>query len=587
MMAGRNLKPSSRYGDSTPRAASILFFLIVILTLHRYPGIVHDAILYMGEGLANRSPEIFDRDLFFLHGGQQEYSVMPWLLGQVLRIGKPPQVFMWGALATVLLFALASWLVLRGLLPEGQRLWAWLGIACLPPIYGVTHIFSYNETFLTSRPIAETLSLLAIASLVRSRWWQACLCIVIAALLHPLQAIAAALIAWPWMVMRDRRWLHACLAVAPILLLAFLGLTPFDGLLRRFDSDWLAAARASNQLFISQWSLADYKVLFFDTFLLVVGWKLLPPKCGRWCLAALAGLALGMGASLLLADGLLLVLPTGLQLWRVHWLAHWFAAASLGALLFHHACNREIGRALVLMLAGQLAWGETALGGAAMSCLYLAWPCLIAPPRQRLRKPLTWLFAASLGLLFANHAINEWRWFVAAGSRLAFYPLDVRLLLFPAFALALPLAGLALWSRAKPDARVLLSIGMIPLSLLVAWRWDARAPLVRALEQVASTPGVFGVQIPDDAQVFWEPELLTGTWMVLGRASYYSQSQLAGQMFERAIFVDGKARAEKVQPLLTESAECLNRLRNGATTCSISTHALHRACELFWRCAVT
>lgn len=556
-----------------------LFALTSLLLFHRYPGIVHDAILYMGEGLAHRAPEIFDRDLFFLHGGQQEYSVMPWLLGELLRIGTPPQVFMWGALTTTLLFAFASWFVLRDLLPERQRIWGWFGIACLPPIYGVTSIFSYNEAFLTSRPIAEALSLLAIGSLVRSRWWLASLCIVAASLLHPLQAITAMLIAWPWMVMTDRRWLHAGWAIAPILLLAFLGLPPFDGMLRSFDSQWLAAARTSNQLFVSQWSLADYKVLFFDAFLLAVGWKLLPARWSRWCIAALAGLALGMGASLLLVDGLHLLLPTGLQLWRVHWLAHWFAIASLGALLFHHVSNRDAGRALILMLAGQLAWGETALGAAWMSCLYLVWPWLIAPPRQRLRKPLTWLFGLSLGLLFANHAINEWRWFAAAGYRLEFYPLDIRLLLFPAFALALPLLGLALWSRAKPNARALLSIGMMPLLLLAAWRWDARSPLVRVIEQAASTPGIFGARIPEDAQVFWEPESLTGTWMVLGRASYYSQSQMAGQMFNRATFIDGRAREEKVRPLLTESTNCLNRIRHGAATCSISADTLRRVCE--------
>ena len=556
-----------------------LLGLVMVLLLRRYSGIYHDSILYLGQGLLHRWPEIYGNDLFFLHGGQDSYSLLPWFLGTAFQSFEPPAVFLWGTLACLLAFAAASWYSLRILLPAGQRYWAWLGILCLPSMYGVVSIFSYGEPFLTSRPIAEALCLLGIGLLAGGRGRLAGVCLVAGGLLHPLQAIGAALVVWPWLVMRDKRWLHAAWLSLPLLGLAVAGIHPFDGLFRQADPAWLASLRDSWQLFVTSWRVIDLKVAAFDVFLLACAWKGLGGPFGKWCQAGLIGLALGFGASLLLSDMLHLVLPMGLQLWRVHWLAHWFAIASLGALLFHHVSNRDAGRALILMLAGQLAWGETILGVAWMSCLYLAWPWLIAPPRQRLRMPLTWLFGLSLGLLFANHAFNEWRWFAAAGYHPALYPLDIRLLLFPAFALALPLLGLALWSRAKPNARVLLSIGMMPLLLLAAWRWDARSPLIRVIEQAASSPGIFGARIPEDAQVFWEPESLTGTWMVLGRASYYSQSQMAGHMFNRATFIDGRAREEKVRPLLAESTNCLNRMRHGAATCSISADTLRRVCE--------
>jgi hypothetical protein len=125
--------------------------------------------------------------------------------------------------------------------------------------------------------------------------------------------------------------------------------------------------------------------LFAAVFLLATGYRFLPGRWRQWCLAALAGLGLGIGASLLLVDGLHLILPTGLQLWRVHWLAHWFAIATLAALLFRHVQERDAGRALILMLAAQLAWGETAFGVVWMVLLYMVWPRLIAPPRERLR----------------------------------------------------------------------------------------------------------------------------------------------------------------------------------------------------------
>jgi len=560
---------------------SALLGVATLLLLHRYPGILHDSILYMGEGLVHQAPDIFGRDLFFMHGGQGQYSLMPWLLGMLFQLAPPPQVFLWGTLASLISFAAASWFALRGLLPRRQRNWAWFGIFGSASFYGVVSIFAYNESFLTSRPVAEALCLLAIGCLVRSRWWLAGLCIGIAGLFHPLQAIAAILIAWPWAVMQDRRWLHALWTIVPILMLAFAGIPPFDGLLRSFDPEWLAAARTSRQLFVSSWALGDYKVLAYDVFLLAAGCRFMPGQWRQWCVAALAGLALGMGASLLLVDGLHLVLPTGLQLWRVHWLAHWFAIATLAALLFRHVQERDAGRALILMLAAQLAWGETALGVVWMVLLYLAWPQLVAPPRERLRGLLTWLFGLGLLLLFVNHASNEWKWFAVTGYRLSQYPIDIRLLLFPALALALPLLALTAWQGANPRARLLLAIAMLPLLVVMAWRWDARRPLTLALEREASKADVFGAALPASAQVLWFPESLVGTWLVLGRASYYSESQLAGQMFEASTFLDGRDRWKRVQPMIEQLQACAERDRAAGRmdSCEINPMALSQACD--------
>ena len=562
------------------KAAHLLGALAILLLIHRYPGIVHDSILYMGEGLARQSPDIFGRDLFFMHGGQGQYSLMPWLLGLLYRLAPPPQTFLWGTLASLLLFAAASWFVLAALLPARQRMWAWFGILCLPAIYGVVSIFGYNESFLTSRPIAEALCLLAIGLLVRSRWWLAGLCIGMAGLFHPLQAIAAILVAWPWAVMRDQRWLHAAWAALPLVALAYAGVRPFDGLLRSFDTEWLASVEQSRQIFLTEWGVADYKVLGLDVFLLALGWRTLPPAWAVWCRASVAGLGLGFAASYLLVDVLHLVLPAGLQLWRVHWLAHWFAIASLAALLFAHFRDREPGPALLLTLAALLSWGETALGGAVLALVYLAWPKLVVAPRERLAKPLAWAFAIFLALLFVNHVVNETRWLLLAGADLRTYPLDYRLLLFPAAAFGLAVVGLELLRKPRVSPGIT-GVAAALLLALAAWRWDARAPLVRTMENAAGSEMAFGVTLPRDAQVFWYPETLLGTWLVLGRASYLSDSQLAGQMFERATFEEGRARAIRMQPLMREVDACIHRDRRTGVpgTCSISADSVEQACK--------
>src|SRR5690606_21120200 len=61
--------------------AGSLLGVALLLLLKRYAGINHDAVLYLGQGLVRRWPEIFGHDLTFVHGGGQErYTVFPWLI---------------------------------------------------------------------------------------------------------------------------------------------------------------------------------------------------------------------------------------------------------------------------------------------------------------------------------------------------------------------------------------------------------------------------------------------------------------------------------------------------------------------------
>ena len=131
-------------------------------------------------------------------------------------------VMLMGAFISMLLFAASAWFALKTLLPTQQRYWAWLGALCLPSIYGVVHIFSYNEPFLTSRPLAESFCLLGIGWLIREKWLLAAASLLLAGLFHPLQAIAGAAIIWVWAVGQDRRWLHALWLIFPVSALAYI-----------------------------------------------------------------------------------------------------------------------------------------------------------------------------------------------------------------------------------------------------------------------------------------------------------------------------------------------------------------------------
>lgn len=552
-----------------------------LLLLHRYSGISRDAILYLGQGMMARWPEIFGHDIFFAYGSQASYSIYPWLLGLAFRWVTPPVVFMWGTFASLLLFAYSSWYALRALLPDQQRYWAWLGVLCLPTIYGVVHIFSYNEPSLTSRPLAESFCLLSLGCMVRSRWACAITCLAIGGLFHPLQAIGASAGLWLWAVHHDRRWLHVLWLSIPVVVLALIGVPPFSGLFRRVDAAWYQELIYSRQLFVTLWNINDYKELGFDLLCLLCGWRLLRGQFGRWCLAAAAGGLIGVGASLLLADGLHLELPISLQLWRTLWLAHFFALAAICALLFRHLREKQPVSALLLTLSGLLVWSESDWGWLVIVVLYLVWPYTPTATRDRLEKLLSWIFGLAIIVMFYNHASSQWQMFAAANYRFDLVPLDRALLVFPALALGLPLFALLIWQRTHAIKGKLLLLGVLCVATtFVLHLWDSRDTVQLATERSAYRPDIFGVPIPVSAQVYWEPESLVSSWLVLKRASYYSPGQLAGQSFNRATAMAGIHRYQRLQPLITESLACKAREHDPESIpgCHISASSLRLAC---------
>lgn len=563
--------------------AGALLGLTMLLLIHRNWGIDHDATLYFGQALAQHEPELFRRDLFFLHGSQASYTVFPWLTGHLLDFIAPIALFFWGGLFGLLFFATSSWYCLRALFPQVQRYWAWLAVLTLPTYYGRAIIFSYAEPFFTPRPFAEGLCLLAIALFARQRLAWAFASLLAAGLLHPLPTIAAALVIWPWLVSRNRRWLHAFWLVVPILVVAWLGIPPFDGLLTRLDDFWLSNLRAANgQLFVTGWAWMDYRILALDVLLLGSAWRICHGRFGNWCLAALIGLALGIGGSLVFVDGLHLVLPTALQLWRVHWLAHWFAMAAMGVLLLDALVqHRDLPRAALLCLTALLVWGGVTWIWLPFAALYLAWPFVATRLRHPTRRVLGLLFASAMALLLIQFASNEWANFRLAGSRLDLYAIDKRLLAYPVLALGLPLSCWAVWQHCGSRLRLVLLLTLLcPAAVIAGLRWDIRAPERQVLDAHANSPDLFGASLPKDATVYWDSMSLLGTWSVLHRADYFDPQQLSGMAFNRGTVDAAIARIARLTPLMNESAACRQRMTKAGANfdCRISTASMRRAC---------
>ena len=562
--------------------AGALLGLAVLLLIHRYPGINHDASLYLGQALHRLRPDIFGQDLFFAYGSQESFTLMPWLVGLLHPWASFPDIFLWGSLLGLLAFAGSAWFFLRGILPREPAYWGWLALIALPGAYGVIRIFTYGETFFTARPLSEAICLLALGLLARARWLLAALCFLGAGLLHPLQAMGALLIAWPWMILQDRRWLHLAWLALPGLALGFSTIKPFDGLYQVIDPAWLKdLTDFTLQLFVTHWYPVDWANLAYDALLLAyAGWRL-RDAFGRWCLAGLAGLLLGISASLLLADLLHLALPTALQLWRVQWLAHLLANASVGVLLYRDLSRGDLSRSALLALAATMAGTGFLWTWIPVLAAYVAWPRFAAHMTPGFRTTIACLAWLSMLALLAYHMANEWLPFRLAHYRLELYAIDRRIIAFPTLALGLPLLGIWLWKRSKARWQ---RVALLALAALMAvtgcMRWDARSPVARALEAQSPNPGLFGVAIPEHAQVFWDLPMYPAVWVALKRADYFSPWQLAGSVFNRGTPREGRLRLERVRPIIEEDMYCQSRSvpAQERAHCRISDASLRQAC---------
>ncbi|MBP3973605.1 hypothetical protein [Pseudoxanthomonas spadix] len=542
-----------------------LFALAVLLYLRPYTGIRHDAPLYLVQALYLLHPDIYAHDIFFVAGSQGDYTLFPRLIALLIAHFSPGEVFLWLTLLGRVLFYAASWILLRALLPNRWRMPALLALLAMPTRYGAYGIFSYAEPFLTSRPYAEALTLVAIGCTVRGRLLLAALALLVAGMLHPLQALAGAIFAWCWLVRSDRRWLWCLLALLPVCGLALLGIKPFGQLFQHIDNDWLELISTySSHIFLSNWRPTDWCIALTDFYLLYsvairsdIDWAV-----GRMAKSAMLAMVLGLGITLLLADTLKLVLPTGLQLWRVLWCTHWTAIASLPWLLGRAWKNDGRMSALLLgataVLGASLPGSEATLLATVTILLHIVWRYWGGSVRPSLRKVIAAAVMAIMVVSFLRYAMSSWMVFNMYGGVLSRVRQDVVLLSHP---LLLGVVALCLWCVHKRAGRlgaaVLFCVGVLAVAGSVS-AWDSRSPWTRTFERYADEADVFGASIPEKAQVYWysAEKLPLGAWLTLNRASYFSIYQMSGQMFHRETSIMGIKRHLQIIPAEKAIQEC-------------------------------
>jgi len=569
------------------KTATALLAVFLLFYLHPYYGIRHDAVLYLGQTLLKLDPRNFSKDLFFAYGSQANFTIFPPLIAQLLEHFDASSVFMTLTAVGLLFFLLASASLLVQLFPAHQWYWGLLALLVLPAGYGGYSVFSYAEPFFTGRSIAEPLALVAVAAYVTNRRGLASVLWLLSALLHPLQALPILIVWWCHKAYQDRRWLNLLWLLLLIYFIEALGFSPFQSLTTRYDAEWLSWIKEPNQhVFLTLWEFKNWANLTTDIFLVAI---LLLGSSGvlkAFARAVLLATLVGLTSSLLLVDIFHFVLPTGLQLWRVHWVLHWLAMAGVPLILFQQYQQGGVRSIRFWLLIGIIVMGSASLVSGATTFavwllipLYIKWHWLEARIGTGVRRLMLVAIPLALGVLLIKQGFYVYAQTIKAdGLREVVRP-EFVVLAYPLVAGALVSAVLVLYKRSALW-RTALFILVIPALILAAMQWDRRSQWTRYIELAHYNPMVFGVELEPGAQVFWLGELVA-PWLILHRPSYFNGHQEAGMLFNRGNAKESVLRENNLKILEFQQSICdvMDSLNKGSQSCRLDTNAVADVCK--------
>jgi hypothetical protein len=583
-----NLATSSR--ASTLRLALAAAWIVALYFIcNPYRGVRHDAVLYFGQMQLHLTPGWLQGDLFFLSDSQDRYSLFSTIFAPVLQALGLSSAEIVILLVLHALFLLATWQLTSGL-PTATR-WCAMALALvLPRFYSPNQRFAFAEPFLTARTLAEPFALMTLAWLLRGRLLLALVAVGCALVSHPLIALPALLIGWRLLCAQDRRWNWAALLALPVGVLAWLQVAPFGGLVHAYDAEWLSTVKLANSfVFITSWQIAAWEQAAFDAGLLWLCARDASLPLGRLARATLVVTVGCLVASAIGVDLLHNILLTQLQLWRVLWIAHLVALLSMAPLLFGWWKQGGKGRlAVFAVLLGAVTVGSTlhtgwVAGLTAFAAVALAQSrVVVSQAVLRIGIAACILAAILISGVVAMSQIDQLANLPQSGiliGRASAVPGTLS-------ALMLSVALVGLWPLVRPG-RIAITCSAVCAAALLALgvsQWDQRSDWSRYVEQNQGRPHPFQALIPEGKTVYWPDELLA-SWALLGRSSFYDQTQMSGTLFSRDTSAIGMERRQDVNPLVIQSKLCRSIVASGMTTttlddCKPTLAAVRDVCHL-------
>jgi hypothetical protein len=514
-----------------PLAACAAIFLL----LRPYYGLDHDAVIYMGRGLADLDPDGVGRDIMFRFDGQSRFSVFSRLVdGLIPALGLAAAAKSLAFAGCALWFAALAALASR--LACASALWALLLlVACFDSAYGGFGVFHFAEPFATPRPFAEAFVLAAFAALLSDRRWTAGLCLVAAVGFHPIIAAPGCLVALLYEGLKDRRiFVAALLGGAGLLVAALAGAPLLERLTARIDPQWAAIISVrSDYIFLTEWPAGAWIAILRQASTLLLAASLAPRRAQRLLFCVAGAVGLGLAASYLLGDLLMRELAAQAQSWRGLWLAAAFAPLALG-------------------LAAPALWREGSQGRIVLVLLVTSWILRAAPESAFLAlvAALAWWSRARWSHI--SLALLERALFTLCGL-CALCVLGAALWFAREYVRAAPSADSVLPSVLRAGEPAYIPLLLIALAILVAAR-RPRPLLAVCATAVAAPLAVFcwanepfplrsadvrpqaleAIVAPHEGEVLWLNDKLA-PWVWLGRANWASHVQGAGGLFSRGL----------------------------------------------------
>lgn len=549
--------------DGAPTALLFLLLLALWFFSHPYQGLWHDGIIYAVQALARLHPEVYGKDLFFLYGSQNDFTLFSPVYVAFIRL-----LGLDGAMLVLFLAGHTLWLgaalLLASRLLRGFPFWFGLVLViAMPGDYGDS-TWHYADSFLAARLIAEGLTLLSLALLLRGKRLASLAALTAAFTMHPLMALAGAAFVGLYLACDKPRLVLGAgvLASVAVLLLGWLDVPPFGGLFATMDADWfhLAVTRAPD-VFWDEWRHKGGGARSLLAFSLLAVAAVTAQ--GEQRRAFLFALMTGLLALLLFWLGTSVfhnVLLIQLQVWRWLWLTQLFSYLAAAWLAGEFWQRDQASR--MLLLGFLSAWLTLAsIGGliAAAACGLFIWharrgravtiPEWLARPLYALPFLAAVWWLANLWLETTSSALTK----TLGRPALEFGVVWLMLFLRTGGGLIALLIFLAVWrygaDRRKP-VHLATAAGVVFLLMLSLAFWDRQDARQHYYARQALKNAVpsFSRIIPYDAVVYWEDDMQM-TWFALGRASYASIGQTVSLIFNRQTAMEGKRRIDRLSAL--------------------------------------
>ncbi len=565
ILPGERMTGVPRSSLDVGRVAMWAGLLPIMLLFRPYRGLMQDARIYVGRGVADLDLTGVGRDMMFAHDEQTGFSAMRAIVDALLTVMSPSHASMLLTLSGLLIWLVSAAALARSV-ARGRV--AWATVVCmlvLPAQYGAYSVFSYADAIATPRVFAQAGVLGGLAALLGGRRRFGLLLMAFAAVLHPLITLPGLALAAVLLVRDDRRWLLAVAAACATLAGAVaLGLPLANRLLIPIDPLWMSILRErSRYLFPSLWPRDSFGPIAAQLVAVVVAGSLSSDRTRAlfWGIASLS--VGGLAVSFLLGDSIPSLLVTQLQFWRVLWLLAVLGNAALVVAAVRLWSGGPPGRTTLALLA--LTWLTSAeaplasvlaavtFGAQALACRG-EFPAISA-------RTLRWAAATVAGVAlagalqsaaaldaFVRSALvqgGEVTWSAIVNSEVLIIPV-VAILIGTTFATRRGLTG---------RARVAVGVMLVAISLPGMLLWDSRTSERRLTESAADAATVQAMIGPGPGEVLWVDDD-SEAWFVAGRPSFMSTVQAGPILFSRDLALAWHSRTEMLRGLgLTRSAD--------------------------------